>query len=163
MNTHMFQRLGPLSANTVFSHLPWPAFTVFSRVLLKIKMNSKWEDARCKILGSGRSPGRANGTPLEYSYLKNSMGLVGYSPWSLKESDVTEHMHRAPETLSQNPLVFKDSTDPSLPLHLECGSASKSSLTWPKGKYQEIASGLSYHNLKWSWPWDHILLVASCV
>ena len=62
-------------------------------------------------LGSGRSPGRGNGTLLEYSYLENSMGLESYSPWSLKESDMTEHMHRAPETLSLNPLVFENSTD----------------------------------------------------
>jgi len=63
-------------------------------------------------LGSGRSPGRGNGTLLEYSYLENSMGLMSYSLWSLRESDMTEHMHRAPETLSLNPLVFEDSTDP---------------------------------------------------
>ena len=36
------------------------------------------------IPGSGRSPGRENGKPLQYSCLENSMdrgALAGYSPW----------------------------------------------------------------------------------
>ena len=36
-----------------------------------------------------------NGNPLQYSCLENSMGqrsLVGYSPWSHKESDMTERL-----------------------------------------------------------------------
>ena len=36
--------------------------------------------------GSGRSPGEGNGNPLQYSCLEN----LGYSPWSRKESEVTE-------------------------------------------------------------------------
>ena len=44
---------------------------------------------------SGRSPGEGNGKPLQYSCLKTSMdrhlrSLVGNSPWSRKESDMTE-------------------------------------------------------------------------
>ena len=38
------------------------------------------------IPGSGRSPGKGNGTPLQYSW----KSLVGYSPRSRKESDTTE-------------------------------------------------------------------------
>ena len=40
------------------------------------------------VPGTGRSPGEANGTPLQYSCLENPM--EGYSPWGCKELDVTE-------------------------------------------------------------------------
>ena len=41
------------------------------------------------IPGLGRSPGKGNGNPHQYSCLENSMdreshGLVGYSPWVTK-------------------------------------------------------------------------------
>ena len=36
----------------------------------------------------GRAPGEVNSNPVQYSCLENSM--VGYSPWSHKESDMTE-------------------------------------------------------------------------
>ena len=45
------------------------------------------------ILGLGRSPGERNGNPLQYSCLENPNGprnLVGNSPWSHKELDMTE-------------------------------------------------------------------------
>ena len=45
------------------------------------------------IPGLGRSPGEANGNPLQYSCLENVHGqrsLVGCSPWGCKESDTTE-------------------------------------------------------------------------
>ena len=45
------------------------------------------------IPGSGRCPGEGNGNPLQYSCLENPHGqksLVGYSPWSCKESDMNE-------------------------------------------------------------------------
>ena len=41
----------------------------------------------------GRSPEGGHGNPLQYSCLENPQGqksLVGYSPWSHKESDTTE-------------------------------------------------------------------------
>ena len=46
------------------------------------------------IPGSRRSPGEGNGYPLQYSYLENYMEnyMVGYSPWGLKESDMTEQL-----------------------------------------------------------------------
>ena len=40
------------------------------------------------IPGLGRSPGEGNGYTLQYSGLDNSM--AGYSPYHLKESDMTE-------------------------------------------------------------------------
>ena len=46
------------------------------------------------ISGSGRSPGVANGNPLLVFLPGKSHGqkkLEGYSPWGLKESDMTEH------------------------------------------------------------------------
>ena len=41
---------------------------------------------------------KENGKPFQYLCLKNSMdkrSLVGYSPWTLKQSDVTEHTHNS--------------------------------------------------------------------
>ena len=52
------------------------------------------------IPGSGRSPWRRPGNPLQYSCLENpheQRSLAGYSPWGHKESDTTEatqHAHR---------------------------------------------------------------------
>ena len=46
------------------------------------------------ITWSGRFPGGGNGNSLQYSCLEKSQGqrgLEGYSPWNLKESDMTEH------------------------------------------------------------------------
>ena len=46
----------------------------------------------------GRSPGGGHGNPLQYSCLKNpheQRSLVGYSPWSRKESDMTEQLSTA--------------------------------------------------------------------
>ena len=43
------------------------------------------------VPGLGRSPGEGNGYPLQQSCLENPIdrSLVGYSPWSCKESDMT--------------------------------------------------------------------------
>ena len=40
--------------------------------------------------GSGRFPGVGPGYRLQYSFLENPMGRVGYSPWGHKELDRTE-------------------------------------------------------------------------
>ena len=51
---------------------------------------------RGSVPGSGRSPGKGNGYPPQYSCREKSHGqssLAGYSPWGHKESDVTEHAH----------------------------------------------------------------------
>jgi len=48
------------------------------------------------IPGLGRSSGKGNGSPLQYSCLENPKGrriLVGYSPWGCKELDMTEWLH----------------------------------------------------------------------
>ena len=45
--------------------------------------------------GLGRSPGEGKGYPPQYSCLENPHGqrsLVGYSPWTHKESDMTERL-----------------------------------------------------------------------
>ena len=44
------------------------------------------------IPGSERSPGGGHGNPVQYSCLENQHGqsLVGYSPYSHKESDMTK-------------------------------------------------------------------------
>ena len=44
------------------------------------------------ISGSGRSPGKGNGSPLQYTYLENPThrGALGDSPWDRKELDTTE-------------------------------------------------------------------------
>ena len=45
------------------------------------------------VAESGRSPGGGHGNPFHYSCLENPRGqrtLAGYSPWSPKESDMTE-------------------------------------------------------------------------
>ena len=50
------------------------------------------------IPGLGRSPGGGHGNPLQYSCLENPQGqrsLVSYSPWSHKESDMTEQLSTA--------------------------------------------------------------------
>ena len=49
------------------------------------------------IPGLGRSPREGNGNPLQYSCLENPMDRgawwATYSPWGLKESDMTERLH----------------------------------------------------------------------
>ena len=48
------------------------------------------------IRGPGRSPGKGNGYPFQYSCLENSMdrSLVSYSPWGRKESEMIEQLTR---------------------------------------------------------------------
>ena len=50
------------------------------------------------IPGFRRSPGGGHGDPLQYSCLENSheqRNLAGYSPWSCKDSDMTEATEHA--------------------------------------------------------------------
>ena len=47
------------------------------------------------ILGLGRSPGKGNGSPLQYSLpgeFHGQRSLVGYNPWARKELDTTEQL-----------------------------------------------------------------------
>ena len=51
------------------------------------------------IPGSGRSLGEGHGNPLPVFLPREFHGqrsLVGYSPWSCKESDTTEQLHFHP-------------------------------------------------------------------
>ena len=56
---------------------------------------------------SGRSSGEGNGNSLQYSCLSNPMdrerSLVGYSPWSHKESDTTERLSTYTHTILKLP------------------------------------------------------------
>ena len=49
------------------------------------------------IPGSGRSPGKGNGDPLQYSCLENPMDRgawqATYSPWRCRQSDKTQHLN----------------------------------------------------------------------
>ena len=57
------------------------------------------------IHGLGRSPGKGHGSPLQYFFLENPHGhrsLVGYSPWSRKDSDMTERVSTAEQRLWMN-------------------------------------------------------------
>ena len=56
------------------------------------------------IPGLGRSAGEGNGNPLQYSCLGKSYRerrLVGYSPWGLKELDMTEHTRAHTQDLKE--------------------------------------------------------------
>ena len=60
------------------------------------------------ISGSRRSPGEENGNPLQYSGLENSMDR-GYSPWSHKESDMTEQLtltHKRASLMTSHQIQF---------------------------------------------------------
>ena len=70
--------------------------------------------------GSESSPGEGNGNPLQYSHLENPHGqrsLVGYSPRSRKESDMSEHpsTHTAHEVAGQQPLTKHHHLGPQVP------------------------------------------------
>ena len=62
--------------------------------------------------GSGRSPGKGNGNPLQYSCLEKSHGqrsLADYSPWGHKELDTTEQRSMGimgPELRGGTPALF---------------------------------------------------------
>ena len=62
------------------------------------------------IPASGRSPGKGNSNPLQYSCLENTTdrSLVGYSPYGRKESDTTERLHFI-SVLSEAWLCWTDS------------------------------------------------------
>ena len=57
------------------------------------------------VPGSGRTPGRVCGNPLQYSCLQNphrQWSLVGYSACSSKEFDLTEQLSTHTQTKSLN-------------------------------------------------------------
>ena len=65
------------------------------------------------IPGSGRSLGVGNGNQLQYSCpgkFHQQWRLVGYSPWSHKESDTTEHAHANTHTQAYLTSGYKHNT-----------------------------------------------------
>ena len=72
-----------------------------SQVVLEVKsqpVNAGDIREEGSIPGSGRSPGRRHGNPLQYFCLENPHGqrnLVGYSLWSCKELDGTKQLSPA--------------------------------------------------------------------
>ena len=57
------------------------------------------------IPGLGRSPGGGYGNLLQYSCLENPHGqrsLAGYSPWSYKESNMTERLNTVQHLRQRN-------------------------------------------------------------
>ena len=61
------------------------------------------------IPGSGKSPGRGNSNPLQYSWRKShgQSSLVGYRPWGHRESDLIEHTHIHRGSWGQSPVDTK--------------------------------------------------------
>ena len=58
-----------------------------------VKNPPAMQETRGSIPGLGRSPGEGNDNPLQYSRLENPTdrgSLAGYSPWGLKQLDMTE-------------------------------------------------------------------------
>ena len=80
---------------------PWRRDRPPTPVFLGFPGGSDAKESTCNAGGLGsipeleRSPGGGHGNPLQYSCLENPHGqrnLVGYSPWSHKESDMaTKH------------------------------------------------------------------------
>jgi len=73
------------------------------------------------IPGSGRSPGRGHGNPLQYSRLGESHGrksLAGYSPYGCTESDTTEATEHTKVAEHTN----KQTTMTELSKNLRCDS-----------------------------------------
>ena len=90
--------LSVVSFAIIFSHSEDCHFILLI-VLLGFPGGSAGQESTCSvgdlssISGLGRSPWGGHGNPLQYSGLENLHGqrsLVGYSPWSCKESDMTE-------------------------------------------------------------------------
>ena len=72
------------------------------RCLIGFPGGSEGKESACNagdpstIPVSGRSPGKGNGNPLQYSCMENSTdrgAWGGYSPLGRKESDMPEHTH----------------------------------------------------------------------
>ena len=99
----------PMVADRIVFSLLWD--TLEQTKCLRSTVNKEWAsqvvplvkslpaagDTRDSDLNSGwgRSPGVGNGNPLQYSFLEKSLGqrsLAGYSPWGLKESDMTDQL-----------------------------------------------------------------------
>ena len=89
--------MGPPKAGrqTTLSHLSIPAHLIAPHPGGSDGKNMPaMQETPGSIPGWGRSPGGGNGKPLQHSCLENPMDRgvwQGYSPWSRKEADTTEH------------------------------------------------------------------------
>ena len=81
--------------------IPWRRDRLPTPVFLGFPGGSAGKESACNagdlgsIPGLGRSPGEGHGNPLQHSCLESLHGqrsLVGYSPWILKELDMTEQL-----------------------------------------------------------------------
>ena len=75
----------------------WVSCTAARSLPSEPNYNSDGKESACSvgdpgsISGSGRSPGKGNGNPLQYSCLENPMdggACQDYSPWGHKESEI---------------------------------------------------------------------------
>ena len=83
------------------------------------------------ILGSGRSPGGGNGSPLQYSCLEIPMDggtWLSYSPWGCKELDMTQPQLTHPEKL-ESPvritIALPDSSNHNCPSFSLCSTKTQ--------------------------------------
>ena len=65
-------------------------FCVLGQVILQCPHVNNWPGYMSFLKGLAVKTGEGNGSPLQYSYLENSMNLVGCSSWGCKDSDTTE-------------------------------------------------------------------------
>ena len=94
------------------------------------------------IAGWGRSSGEGKGSTLQYSFLPGKFrgrSLVGYSPWSRKESETTErlhftsHVHRVGDAIQPfHPLSSPSPTALNLSQHQRLSNESVLRIRWPK-------------------------------
>ena len=87
------QRVGHYWSNLAHKHMKCKIYTTFGLCGSDSKESACSAGDLGSIPGLGWSPGGGHDNPLQYSYLQNSHGrrsLVGYSPWGLKVSDMTE-------------------------------------------------------------------------
>ena len=87
---------------------PWRRDRLPTPVFLGFPGGSDGKKSTCNvgdlgwIPGFGRSPGGGHGNSLQYFCLENPHGqrsLVGYSPWGLKELDMTKQLSTAQHIL----------------------------------------------------------------
>ena len=87
----------------------WGRDRLSTSVFLGFPGGSAGKESACSVgdLGSipglGRSPGKGNSYPLQYSGLENSMD---YTPWGHKESDMTEQLSLSRRIPGKNHAAF---------------------------------------------------------
>ena len=88
------------------------------------------------IPGLGKSPRGGNDNPFQYSCLEKFHGqrrLESYSPWSCKESDMTEHSGLQFSSITQLCPAVCDPMDcsmPGLPIHHQLPESTQTHVHW---------------------------------